>query len=168
LGHGWGSWGASWTWSLALVAVTIAIHAGGVVLIANSIELVKGNLLRRGLGYLDSTPGTIAVRVAVAPSLGVLHAIESMLWALVYILLGALPSPADASLYSVDSMTTRGASGLQLDPQWRMMGATEAGDGMLLFGISTAFLFYVMQRTWIQRLLQGDSHGVGETSRRIK
>jgi hypothetical protein len=97
--------------------------------------------------------------VAVALSLGVLHAIESLLWAVVYVRLGALPSPADAALYSVDSMTTRGASGLQLDRQWRMMGATEAGDGMLLFGISTAFLFYMMQRLWMQRLLKSDFHG---------
>jgi hypothetical protein len=28
------------------------------------------------------------------------------------------------------------------------MGAAEAGDGMLLFGLSTAFLFYVMLRLW--------------------
>jgi hypothetical protein len=30
---------------------------------------------------------------------------------------------------------------------------------MLLFGISTAFLFYVMQRLWMQRLLKSDFHG---------
>ena len=48
-------------------------------------------------------------------SLAILHAIESIVWAIVYVKLGSLPSPADAALYSVDSMTTRGASGLQLD-----------------------------------------------------
>jgi hypothetical protein len=42
-------------------------------------------------------------------------------------------------------MTTRGASGLMLEPGWRMMGALEAANGMLLFGISTAFIFAVMQ-----------------------
>jgi cobalamin biosynthesis protein CobD/CbiB len=157
--HGWGVWDSSWLWSLALVAITIAIHAAGVVLIGNAIEWIKSNLFRRGLTYLDKAPGTIALMVAVALSLGVFHAIESLLWAIVYVWLGALPSPADAALYSVDSMTTRGASGLQLDRQWRMMGATEAGDGMLLFGISTAFLFYVMQRLWMQRLLKSDFHG---------
>jgi hypothetical protein len=29
-----------------------------------------------------------------------------------------------------------------------MMGALEAFDGMLLFGISTAFIFAVMQISW--------------------
>ena len=55
------------------------------------------------------------------------------------------PLPQEALLYSVDSITTRGASGLMLERGWRMMGALEAADGMLLFGISTAFIFAVMQ-----------------------
>jgi hypothetical protein len=59
--------------------------------------------------------------------------------------LGALGSPEAAILYSVDSMATRGASGIVLPPYWQMMGALEAADGMLLFGISTAFIFTVMQ-----------------------
>jgi hypothetical protein len=62
--------------------------------------------------------------------------------------LNALASPQDAILYSVDPMTTRGASGLMLEQHWRMMGALEAFDGMLLFGISTAFIFGVMQLFW--------------------
>ena len=41
-------------------------------------------------------------------------------------------------------MTTRGASGVTLEPQWLMMGALEAADGMLLFGISTAYIFAVI------------------------
>jgi hypothetical protein len=54
----------------------------------------------------------------------------------------------DAILYSLDSLTTRGASGLDLQQRWRMMGALEAADGMLLFGVSTAFAFAVMQSYW--------------------
>ena len=145
---GWGTWDASWTWSLVLVAITFAIHAVGIVLIAAASKPIRVKLLRRGIDYVESAPMTIILIVAVGLSLAVLHSIESMIWAIVYVWLGALPSPADAVLYSVDSMTTRGASGLVLAPQWRMMGAMEAGDGMLLFGISTAFLFYVMLHLW--------------------
>ncbi len=146
--HGWGTWDASWLWSLALVAITIAFHATGIVFIGTASARIRARLLRRGATFVDSAPATILLIVAVALSLAVLHAIECIAWAIVFVWLGALPSPADATLYSVDSMTTRGASGLSLAPQWRMMGATEAGDGMLLFGISTAFLFYVMVHLW--------------------
>ncbi len=154
--NGWGVWGASWIWSVVLVALTVGIHAVGVVVIANAIERFKSQLRRRRSAFLDNTPVSIALIVAVAMSLAILHAIESTIWAVVYVRLGALPSPADAMLYSVDSMTTRGASGLQLDEQWRMMGATEAGDGMLLFGTSTAFLFYLMLRVWKNRWQSAD------------
>jgi len=74
--------------------------------------------------------------------------VEAALWAAAYWWLGALNSPTDAILYSVDSMSTRGASGLVLERHWRMMGALEATDGMLLFGISTAFIFSMMQAYW--------------------
>ena len=80
--------------------------------------------------------------------LAVLHGIEATIWAAAYVWIGALNSTKDAILYSVDSMTTRGASGLSLEPHWLMMGALEAADGMLLFGISTAYIFAVMQMYW--------------------
>jgi hypothetical protein len=133
-------------WSLPLVAVTVAIHAFGVVLIKGGID--RFQTADRRPAFLYTTLGAVSIIVIVALLLAFLHAIESLIWATVYVLLGALPTPADAALYSLDSMTTRGSSGLMLAPTWRMMGATEAGDGMLLFGISTAFLFYVLQRLW--------------------
>jgi hypothetical protein len=65
-----------------------------------------------------------------------------------YLWLSALDAPMDALLFSIDSMSTRGASGLTLERSWRMMGALEAVDGMLLFGMSTAYIFAVMQVHW--------------------
>jgi hypothetical protein len=82
--------------------------------------------------------------------LATLHGLEIILWALVYWRSGALSSFADAILYSMDTMATRGASGLELRQQWRMLGAIEAVDGVLLFGISTAFIFAVMQYYWLK------------------
>jgi hypothetical protein len=35
-----------------------------------------------------------------------------------------------------------------LGGQWRMVGAMESADGMLLFGISAAYVFAVMQVYW--------------------
>ncbi|MGB9054793.1 MAG: hypothetical protein WCC54_21115, partial [Pseudolabrys sp.] len=80
--------------------------------------------------------------------LAVLHGIECVIWAAAYLWLGALHSPMDALFFSLDSMSTRGASGLTLQRSWQIMGALEAVDGMLLFGVSTAYLFSVMQSYW--------------------
>lgn len=130
-----------------LIAVTLAIHAAGCALIA--IVLVRmrfGVRFRRW--FLHSWVGAVTAIALVGIALALLHGLEATLWALAYLYLGALPTPADALLYSVDSMVTRGASGLTLSSRWAMMGALEAADGMLLFGISTALLVMVMQRTF--------------------
>jgi len=77
----------------------------------------------------------------------VLHGVEAAIWAAAYLWLGALGSPTDAVLYSVGAMTTAG-SALTLAGHWRMVGALESAGGMLLFGISTAYMFAVMQVYW--------------------
>ena len=46
------------------------------------------------------------------------------------------------------TLLTRSARAVALEHPWRMMGALEAVDGMLLFGISTAYIFAVMQAYW--------------------
>ena len=134
----------NWTWGLSLIALTIIIHATGIAFMAIMARRIRDRLQSEGMRWhaLTITGGSIG---AVGLLLAVLHGIESGIWATVYWWLGALRSPGEALLYSVDSMTTRGASGLVLERGWRMMGALEAADGMLLFGISTAFIFSVMQ-----------------------
>lgn len=143
---GWGAWNASWAWTLVLVAATILVHAFGVVLIIRWLRWVRVGEPDEPRRFAHTMFGAMVVIALVACFLAVLHGLEGLMWAAVYVYLGALPNPADAILYSIDSMTTRGASGLTLQRHWLMMGANEAMDGMLLFGISTAFLFAVMIR----------------------
>jgi hypothetical protein len=110
-------------------------------------------------------PIVIGLVGAVRLLLAVLHGIETAIWAAAYLWLGALGSPVDAMLYSVDSMSTRGASGLTLQRHWRMMGVLEAGAGMLLFGISTAYIFAMMQVYWpmLSRRAQRDQPAAAKT-----
>ena len=109
---------------------------------------IRARLETQNLGFWQAVLIVIAVVGTAGLLLAVLHGIEAAIWAAAYVWLGALNLPRDAILYSVDSMTTRGASGLMLEQHWRMMGALEAANGMLLFGISTAYIFAVMQVYW--------------------
>ena len=54
----------------------------------------------------------------------------------------------DAMLYSISVMTTVGGTNLHLDPGWQLMGSLEALDGWILFGLTAAFLFVVIQKVW--------------------
>jgi len=138
----------NWTWGLSLIVVTIAIHATGLSFLGFGLRSVRIWLEGQSLGLGHAFATVIGAITALALLLAVLHGIEAAVWAAAYLWLNALASPEAAILYSVDSMATRGASGLRLEQHWRMMGALEAFDGMLLFGISTAFIFAVLQIFW--------------------
>ena len=132
-----------------MIALTIAMHVAGVIVMALVAVSIRARIeswnyltLRHVAAILIGLIGAVGLLLAA------LHGVEAVLWAAAYWWLGALNSPTDAILYSVDSMSTRGASGLVLERHWRMMGALEATDGMLLFGISTAFIFSMMQAYW--------------------
>lgn len=137
-----------WLWGLSLIALTIIIHAVGVVLLGLVALNIRFRVTADQLSPRYVIPLVIGLVGSAGLILAVLHGVESAFWATAYLWLGALDSPVDAILYSVDSLTTRGASGLSLARQWRMMGALEAVGGVMLFGISTAFIFAIMQAYW--------------------
>ena len=141
----------SWLWGLSLIALTMAIHATAVVVLAFAMVGMRVRLESRGLELWSLIAIFICIIGVIGLLLAVLHGVECGIWAGMYLWLGALDSPADALLFSLDSMSTRGASQLTLHRHWQLMGALEAVDGMLLFGVSTAYVFAVMQtcsRRW--------------------
>ena len=138
----------NWAWGLSLIVLTIAIHATGLSFLAFGLRGIRFRLESRSLGLGQAFATVIGAMSVLGLLLAVLHGIEAALWAAAYLWLNGLATPETAILYSVDSMATRGASGLVREQHWRMMGALEAFDGMLLFGISTAFIFAVMQIFW--------------------
>ena len=75
----------------------------------------------------------------------ILHAIETGIWAMAYCFIGTMPNFRNAMLYSLGAMTTYGHDNLVLEDRWRLLGTIEALSGWLLFGLSTAFLFWVIQ-----------------------
>ena len=138
----------NWTVGLALITLTLAMHVTGVVVLALVTLRIRDRIANRRLGLRSMIPIVIGLVAAAGLLLAVLHGVEAAIWAAAYVWLGALDSPLDAILYSVDSMSTRGASGLTLPGHWRMLGALEAVDGILLFGMSTAYIFTLMLTYW--------------------
>ena len=139
----------SWGLGLALIVLTIAIHTTAVVLLAFSLE--KRIRIRVSTSKPDlrrAIPTVISHIGAVALILAALHGLEGVLWAAAYWWLGALASFTDASVFSLATMTTFELPGLTLPSRFYMLSALETVNGALLFGISTAFLFAVIQVHW--------------------
>jgi hypothetical protein len=49
-------------------------------------------------------------------------------------------------LYSQNAITSYGHANLSLEAHWELMGAMEALNGWLLFGLTTAFLFGMIEK----------------------
>jgi hypothetical protein len=138
------SWSNNWLWSLPLIVLTVLAHGFGLVEIR---EHVVGQLTK-SLGAKSSRAAFAVVIAAAVLLVTVLHAFEGAAWAFAYVALGASPDPRTAMLYSLSAMTSYGHADIYLDRHWQMMGALEALNGMMLFGLTTAFLFSVLSSYW--------------------
>jgi len=72
------------------------------------------------------------------------HLIEIALWAVIFLLCGEFADMGTAYYHSAVNFTTLGYGDVLLSPRWRMLGPLEAGNGMLLFGVTTAMVFAVI------------------------
>ena len=79
-----------------------------------------------------------------------LHGFEAFGWAIAYRLLDTKMDFKSAMLYSMSAITSYGHANLYLEPRWQMMGTLEALNGWIVFGLTTAFLFAVIQKSWLQ------------------
>ncbi|MBU8812536.1 hypothetical protein [Mycolicibacterium goodii] len=142
---------ASWLLGLALIVLTIAVHTTGVVMMAFGLERkTRSRVQKYHVDPLRAIPVVIANIGLVAVVLAVLHGLEGMLWASAYRWLGVFGSYADASIYSLGTMATLEIPDLVVPSRYRLIGVLESINGVLLFGISTAFLFAVMQTYFLE------------------
>lgn len=133
-----------------MVALTVTIHFFGLMallwLLRARAHVVHETWTREG--------GAILV---VILGLMLVHTTEVWLYACTYLALGALPDLETAVYFSTASFTTIGYGDVVLDRKWRLVGAIEGANGLLLFGWSTAFLFSVVSRMralehdWLER-----------------
>ena len=145
-----GAWSNNWAWGVPLIVLTVLIHAFGLVEIRDRVVLELPIVLRERRSSM-----VLAVLMVVSVLLlTVLHAVEAFAWAGAYVALGARPDFASAMLYSLNAMTSYGHAHLFLAKHWQLMGAIEALNGMMLFGLSTAFLFAVLREHWPTRRLR--------------
>ncbi len=138
------TWVGNWVWSLPLIVLTFVIHVYTLAFIGERLMLEMHEEIRRKtfmhrFGFVMSLVSLLVTAV---------HGFETAVWAFAYRILGALPDLKTAMLYSFGAMTTYGHAGFYLTHDYQLMGTFEALNGMLLFGLTTAFLFALIQRIW--------------------
>lgn len=138
------------TVGLAVILITVGLHA---VTTNQTIYLLKKyeqkrHPLRNGYRSRPLILGVTGVLLSVK------HYIDILLWALAYWIFAGSANFVnfeDAVYFSSVTYTTLGYGDVTLSDNWRLLCGIQAMNGILLFGWSTAILFYLFQRFWIEQ-----------------
>ena len=103
----------------------------------------------------------VVVMTIVTLITAVTHLIEIALWAIVYLLCGELGTFERAFYFSAQNYTALGYGDITVSERWRLLGPLEAINGLLLFGVSTAVMFAVLNRLITTRLRRQHDHRRG-------
>ena len=130
--------------STAMVLVTVAVHGLGLALLA---RVVAGERHEERVHHVAplSVRGAAFTLVTVL-SLFVLHGLEIWSYAALYIVIDAFPHFEEALYFSTISYAAIGYGDAALPPQWRLLGAIEGINGVILLGWSTAFFVNLLMR----------------------
>jgi len=137
-------WNNSWVWALPLIVLTLMLH----VVVLGAINTRVVSTLHRFRGGRHFMLHFIVVMGITTFLATLLHASEAAIWAEAYHELGAVADTKEALLYSLSAITAYGHAEVYLARHWQLMGALEALNGLLLFGLTTAFLYAHVQRVW--------------------
>lgn len=123
-----------------LMAVCVAIHAGGVTsaLRWHSRHPVPLQRFWRWTWRLVGMAGWVVL----------LHLFEVSAWAFLYFWRNAITDLQAAFYFSAVTYTTTGYGDLVLPEEWRLVGGIEALTGILMCGWSTAFFVALVSRMY--------------------
>jgi amino acid transporter len=129
-----------------VVLCTIFVHALAIVAVVRFFryERKRGRTYAGVLGDLPILMLTIAVTF-------VAHLIEMTLWAVLFVICGEFKDFAGAFYHSAMNYSTLGYGDVIMSPSWKLLGPLEAANGALMFGVSTAIIFAVIQRLVLSR-----------------
>lgn len=141
-------WGADWGFGVPMILASIAFHVSGLVCLEWLLITIERRRQRpRTVAYF------LVLMLIIANIVMLMHVLEALAWALLYLYLGALPNFQMSVLYSLNALTSYGHEAVALTEDWRLLGAIESMNGVIIFGLTTAFLFGAM------RELQTVRHG---------
>jgi hypothetical protein len=122
-----------------LIGICLAIHSSGIV--ALGVALVhRRHSIERRFGIVH----TSVVVITIFSILMMLHLAENCIWAAFYSWHGLFHNFETSLYFSLATYTTIGYGDELLPERWRLLGSLQGIAGVLLCGLSTAFLFSVI------------------------
>ena len=145
--------------SVATTFCTVVIHA---LLLLTIVHFVRHER-RLGRAGVHFWRDVIIVAATTLLALSA-HLIEITAWAVVFALCGEFSYFSAAFYHSAVNYTSLGYGDVVMSARWRLLGPLETADGMLMFGISTAMIFAVIQMLVQTRFRNSDDLSPRESS----
>jgi hypothetical protein len=80
------------------------------------------------------------------------HLLQFATWALLFVGLGEFTNFHTAFYFSAVNFTSLGYGDIVMSERWRLLGALEAANGVMMFGLSASTILSVMNRLFGRRL----------------
>jgi len=126
------------------ILITVSLHAVVASILVTALKAYTPYLLEKF--------GKSLLVAASACALAVKHALDILFWAVAFWIFAG-PQFADfetAIYFSSVTYTTLGYGDVVLVSRWRLLCSLEAINGMILFGLSTALLFVLIEELWLK------------------
>ena len=83
------------------------------------------------------------------------HLLQIAIWAFMFMYLGEFGDFLTAFYHSAVNFAALGYGDIVMSEKWRLLGALEASNGVLMFGLSAGTLLSVMTRLFARRTIAG-------------
>ena len=131
---------------MGMMVLTIIIHA---LFMVGGVKVARWRRSRFGDVGKEMLKAVLLSALTVWMFLAIV--LEAGLWALFYLfdpLITALPDLETAFYFSMVTFTTLGFGDVVLTGQWRTLASIQAANGVIIFGWTTALIFYFIQNIY--------------------
>ena len=121
--------------------VTTLVHALTLSVIVGFVRRERTRGLAGANFWVDVAIVALVIFVALAA-----HLLEISFWATLFMVCGEFQEFGAAFDHSAVNYTTLGYGDVVMSTSWKLLGPLESANGMLMFGVSTAMVFAIIQR----------------------
>lgn len=130
--------------STVMVLITVIIHGIGLAVLG---RLLHGEIREERAHHVPALSlRSLNFTLLLVLALFTLHGVEIWLYAFLFDLTGAVSDLQTSVYFSTISYAGIGYDDRYIDAQWRLVGAIEGINGLLLLGWSTAFFITIVAR----------------------